>query len=97
MPLVERGCNPINEVIDYGSNRMASHEHLKITERESGPPSAGTSTTRWQNSMCPRRSTRNCSPSCKAPRVTSSARLRDVAYRFEKCGVEERRSVPRAW
>ena len=32
MPLVERGCNPINEVIDYGSNRIASHEHLKITE-----------------------------------------------------------------
>ena len=24
--------HPINEVIDYGSNRIASHEHLKITE-----------------------------------------------------------------
>ena len=26
--------HPINEVIDYRSNRIASHEHLKITESE---------------------------------------------------------------
>ncbi len=96
MPLVERGCNPINEVIDYGSNRIASHEHLKITEREWAAFCRDFEDTMAKFNV-PEAEHQELFAMCKAPRVTSSARLRDVAYRFEKCGVEERRSVPRAW
>jgi hypothetical protein len=44
--------------------------------RVSGPPFAMTSMTRWPNSMCPKRSTRNCLPSWRAPRATLFARHR---------------------
>jgi len=96
VPLVERGCKPINEVIDYGSNRIASHEHLKITEREWAAFCRDFDDTMAKFNV-PEAEHQELFAMCKAPRVTSSARLRDVAYRFEKCGVEERQSVPRAW
>ena len=87
--------HPINDVIDYGSNRIASHEHLKITESECAAFCRDFDDTMAK--FKPEAEHQELFAMCKAPRVTSSARLRDVAYRFEKCGVEERRSVPRAW
>ena len=88
--------HPINEVIDYRSNRIASHEHLKITESEWAAFCRDFDDTMAKFNV-PEAEHQELFAMCKAPRVTSSARLRDVAYRFEKCGVEERRSVPRAW
>src|SRR5262249_51107261 len=46
--------------------------NISRSPRVNGLRSVRTSTTRWRNSMCPRRSTRNCSPSWRAPRATSS-------------------------
>src|ERR1700751_1099117 len=60
----------------YTGRSIATLTSTLRSPRVSGPPSARTSTTRWRNSMCPRRGTRNCSPSWRAPRATLSARHR---------------------
>src|SRR5262245_36711984 len=58
-----------------GSQTYTGRSMSEISQRSprvNGLRSVRTSTTRWRNSMCPRRSTRNCLPSWRAPRATSS-------------------------
>jgi len=69
-----------------GRSMSESHKHLKITESEWAAFCKDFDDT-MRNSMCPRRNTRNCLPSWRAPRATLSPHpplSDDLAYRCEE-------------
>src|SRR5260221_6883933 len=86
-PRVDRRSTPAVQCL--------SRTNISRSPRASGPPSARTSMTRWRNSMYPRRSTRNCLSSWRAPRATLSVRHRlcdDAASAVRN--AQERSCVP---